>query len=203
MKTKYYLIPIIAGLALLISGCTSVVGYNPSYLSVDAPRLNLAGKSLVVMSDNDAQWVYAGKPTSFTGGASTMTVPMGEITKQVAIRVFGAAFRDGADFRNRTGDVSGYRLIVQPKVGSFTYAYNQLKNFGFAITPTITMELRVQLSSADGRMLLEKTYSSGPTEGAAYAISGSPAEKINQLAHQTLFKLMTNAAEDARSAMGN
>lgn len=203
MKNSKYILPLLAVLALIISGCTSTVGYNPTYLPGDAQRLNLTGKSLVVMSDVDAQWIYSGHPTSFTGGGSTLSVPMGEITKQVALRVFGAAFTDGADFRNSAQDASGYRLVIQPKVSSFSYAFNQLKNLGFAITPTINLELHVQLLSADGKTLLDKTYTSGPTEGASYALSGSPGEKINQLVHQTLFKLMTNAAEDARAAADN
>ncbi len=80
-------------------------------------------------------------------------------------RISIAAFKDGADFRNTAGDAAGYRLIVKPKVTRFTYAYNQLKNLGFAITPQAELDLHVTLVSPDGRTQLDKNYASGRTEG--------------------------------------
>lgn len=186
---------------LLLSGCAFNAGYNPSYLPRDAVRLGLNGKSLVVISEADAQWQFSGKPTSFTGGGTTLTLPMGEITKQVALKVFGSAFTGGADFRSDAAGAEGYRLIVKPKVNKFSYAYNQLKNLGFAITPIVDMELGVELLAPDGTQLLVKTYGTGPTEGSTYAISGQPAEKINQILHLHLFKLMTDAALDAKNVL--
>jgi len=186
---------------LLLSGCAFNAGYNPSYLPANAARLGLNGKSLVVISEVDAQWQFSGKPTSFTGGGTTLALPMGEITKQVALKVFGAAFTGGADFRHDAAGAEGYRLIVKPKVNKFSYAYNQLKNLGFAITPIVDLELHVELLAPDGARLLSKTYGTGPTEGSTYAISGQPAEKINQILHLHLFKLMTDAAHDAQQVL--
>ena len=188
--------------ALLLSGCTFNAGYNPAYLPVEAMKLGIAGKSLVVLSDVDAQWTFSGKPTSFTGGGTTLNLPLGEITKEVALRVFGAAFKDGADFRTSAENATGYRLIVRPKVNKFSYAYSQLKNLGFAITPVVDLDLHVVLLSPEGKTLLDKVYYSGPTEGANYVLSGQPQEKINQILHQTLFKYMTDAALDAKKALG-
>lgn len=202
MKSKYASRGL-ALLALLLAGCTFNAGYNPAYLPADAMKLGIKGKGLVVLSEADAGWTYSGKPTSFTGGGTTLTLPLGEITKQVALKVFGAAFKEGADFRSTADNTTGYRLIVRPKVNKFTYAYNQLKNLGFAITPTVEVELHVVLLSPEGKTLLDKTYASGPTEGASYVLSGQPQEKINQILHQTLFKHMTDAAQDAEKALGD
>jgi len=187
--------------SLLLAGCSFNAGYNPSYLPVQPMGLGIPGKSLVVLETGDANWTYTGKPTSFTGSATTLTLPLGEITRQVALKVFGAAFKDGADFRNAAGDAAGYRLVVKPKVTRFTYAYNQLKNLGFAITPQVNLELHVTLVSPEGKTLLDKNYASGLTEGGTYVLSGKPAEKVNQILHQNLFKLMTDAALDAKKVL--
>ncbi len=196
-----YLSTVLSVASLLLAGCAFNAGYNPAYLPQEAQKLGLHGKSLVVLSTADAGWSYTGNPTSFTGSGTTLTLPIGEITKQVALRVFGAAFQDGADFANDVTGAEKYRLIVKPKVNKFTYAYNQLKNLGFAITPTVDIELHVMLLAPDGATLLDKTYGTGPTEGASYMVSGQPAEKINQILHQHLFKLMTDAAQDAKAAL--
>ncbi|HZT21412.1 MAG TPA: hypothetical protein VFB55_00745, partial [Verrucomicrobiae bacterium] len=188
MSTHRNLLAIPALIAgLLLAGCTFNAGYNPSYLPAQPMALGITGKCLVVIADADAQWAFSGSPTSFTGGGTTLTISLGDITKQVALKVFGAAFKEGADFRNTRGDASSYRLIVTPKVTKFSYAYNQLKNLGFAITPQVQLELHASLLTPDGKILLDKTYVSGLAEGDTYVLSGKPAEKVNQIVHQTLF----------------
>lgn len=191
---------VLAAALLGLCACSFNAGYNPAYLTSPL-NLNLSGKSLVVMTVEDADWNLASKPTSFTGGGTTLTLPLGEITRQIALKVFGAAFKDGADFKNQEGGVTGYRLVVKPKVANFTYAYNQLKNLGLAITPQVQLELHVTLHSSDGSVLLDKHYNSGLTEGTAYVVSGQPAEKVNHILHQVLFKLMTDAALEAKGLL--
>ncbi len=186
---------------LLLCGCAFNAGYNPNYISSQPIQLGIQGKGLVVVSPTDAQWTYSGHPTSFTGGGTTLTVPIGEISKQIALRVFGAAFKDGVDFRDAVGDTKGYRLVVQPKVAQFTYAYNQLKNLGFAVTPQVNMQLHVVLTAPDGKTLVDKFYTSGLVDGDSYVLTGQPAEKVNQLIHQTIFKLMTDAATEAKQSL--
>jgi hypothetical protein len=198
MKTK--LLALFAA-ALLLSGCAFNAGYNPQYLPSQPMALGVAGRSVVVMENTDAQWIFSGKPTSFTGGGTTLTVPLGEITKQVALKVFGAAFKEGADFRADAKEIAAFRLAVRPKIATFNYAYNQLKNLGFAVTPQVKIELSIVLLSPDGSKLLEKTFSSGLVDGDTYMLSGQPAEKVNQLLHQVLFKLMTDAAVEAKAAL--
>lgn len=199
MNRVYLVLFLVA--SALFSGCAFNAGYNPEYLPKEPLRLGIAGKGLVVMSEADAQWTFSGNPTTFTGGGTTLTIPLGEITKQVALKVFGSAFVDGAAYSTDAANAAEYRLVVKPKIAQFSYAYKQLKNLGFAITPTIDLQLNVVLVNPDGAIVLEKTYAPGPTEGASYMLSGQPSEKINQLLHQHLFKLMTDAAQDAKTAL--
>ena len=183
-------------MVLLVSGCAYNVGYNSSYL----PPASLVGKveqsALVVMTTEQEQWIYTGNPTSFTGSATTLTVPLGNITKQVALSVFSKHFKE-VGFANNMESISAYRIVANPNVQHFEYAYNQLKNLGFAITPEVKLELHVTLFNAEEEKLLDKIYSSGKVEGDSYILTGSPEEKINQALHKTLYQLMNQAAEDA------
>ncbi|HEY5551251.1 MAG TPA: hypothetical protein VIK52_05150 [Opitutaceae bacterium] len=188
-------------LAVLLAGCAFKAGYDPSYLPASAMKLGIPGKALVVLEVSEEQRVYKDNPRSFTGGGTTLSLPLGEITKQVALKVFSATFADGADFRNEAVLGADYRLIVQPRVARLDYYYNQLKNLGFAITPQLEMDLSVVMLNGDGTVLLENTYVSGRSEGDTYVLSGSPQEKVNKLIHLTLFKLMTDAAVDVQKAM--
>jgi hypothetical protein len=188
-------------LIVALSGCSFQAGYNPAYLPSSAMNLGLDGKALVVLDVSEAARIYSDNPRSFTGGGSTLSLPLGEITKQVAIRVFAAAFKGGADFANQSAPGADYRLVVKPRVARLDYYYNQLKNLGFAITPQLEMELSVTMLHGDGTVLFERTYVSGRSEGDTYIVSGSPHEKVNKLVHLILFKLMTDAAVDVQKAL--
>jgi hypothetical protein len=91
-----------------------------------------------------------------------------------------------------------YRVILTPRVIKLTYAYNQLKNFGFAITPQVDMELELRVIGPGQDADDLRVFRSGTVDGDTYVLSGQPAEKVNQLVHLTLFKLMTDAALSLR-----
>lgn len=192
------------GTALLttavLSGCSFNAGYNSTYLPPAGITTKIDEKILIVMSEQEQEWVYSGNPASFTGGGTTLTVPLGNITKQIALEVFSRRFA-AADAAVELPTDSAYRIVVNPRVSRFEYAYNQLKNIGFAITPEVQLDLDVKLYDASGSQVLAKSYESGIRSGDSYMVSGSPAEKINQTMHRTLFELMEQAADDTVAAL--
>ena len=199
-------LPGLAGLlalALLLGGCAQTATYNAAYLVPPAtpPADKLAGKALIytVKSDDDNAW--SGKPTSFTGGGTTLSIPLGLIAREVAALVFGDLFRDGASKANSLADARAYRAVVQPRVASFSYEYNQLKNAGFAITPTAVLSLDITLLAPDGKTISQKRYDSGAVEMSAYIVSGSPGEEIGKATHKAMLDLMTRAAADLRETL--
>jgi hypothetical protein len=190
-------------LGALLSGCAQMATYNPAYITrpASAEADKLAGKVLVytVKADDDNAWL--GKPTSFTGGGTTLSIPLGVIARELAAVVFGDAFRDGAVKANSLAGATDYRVIVQPKVSAFSYEYNGLKNAGFAITPTVILTLEVSLLDAGGKTVSQRRYDSGTVEMPAYFVSGAPGEEIGKAAHKALFDLMTQAAKDLREVL--
>lgn len=196
---KHVAVPAVI-LSLLLAGCSHVATYNPAYLSVPPYEASerMDGKVLVYTEREDDNFVFSGNPTSFTGGGTTLTVPLGLITREVAVYTFGRHFSGGADSSNKLEGLAGYRAIIRPRVLSFTYAYNQLKNLGFAVTPGVTLEIEVQLLDPDGKRTYSRKYASGLAQGHTYVVSGTPGERVNQLVHETLYTLMDDAARDMK-----
>ncbi|MDJ0741682.1 MAG: hypothetical protein QNJ91_18395 [Gammaproteobacteria bacterium] len=184
----------------LLSGCSFNAGYNSTYLPPAGITTKIDENILIVMSEQEQDWVYSGNPASFTGGGTTLTMPLGNITKQIALEVFSRRFAS-ADAAVELPANGAYRIVVNPRVSRFEYAYNQLKNIGFAITPEVQLDLDVKLFDAGGAQVLAKTYESGIRSGDSYMVSGSPAEKINQAMHRALFALMEQAADDTVAAL--
>lgn len=202
---KPFLGRLLAGLIVvgLLGGCAQMATYNPAYITPPATpdAAKVAGKALVytLKSDDDTAW--SGKPTSLTGGATTLSIPLGLIAREIAATVFGDSFRGGAVKANDLSSAAGYRVIVQPKVSAFSYEYNGLKSAGFAITPTVILTLDLALLDASGKTVSRRSYDSGTVETPAYFISGAPGEEIGKAAHKALFDLMVRAAQEVREVL--
>lgn len=113
-------------LLVLMSGCAQMSTYNPAYITPPATpdAAKAAGKALVYTLKADDDTVWSGKPTSFTGGATTLSIPIGGIAREIAVTVFGDSFRGGAVKTNDLASAAGYRVVVQPRVSAFSYEYN-------------------------------------------------------------------------------
>ena len=190
--------------AVLLAGCASTSPYNPSYLAAARrpATAQVDGKALIVTTAQDDGYVYSGHPTSFTGGGTTLTMPLGSIVKESAVAAFADTFRGGAEFAPAINDPARYAVIVSPKLVSYTYEYNQLKNAGFAITPTAVVTVDVRLLDEKGATRWQRSYSSGPIEGPAYFINTAPGEEISKVTHKALYDVFARAAgEVAREAL--
>ncbi len=186
-----------AMLYLVITGCSSVATYNPGYGDEPAPvSLPLQGKALIYTTAEDGAYIFSGHPTSFTGGGTTLTVHLGEIIHRLATRAFANIFENGADYAQSLDAQDQYTIVVKPKSTNFTYAYNQLKNAGFAITPQVDVGIHVTVLHANGEPLLDKHYASGLYDGKTYFMSGSPGDEVNKAVHEAIAKLVNDAALD-------
>jgi hypothetical protein len=163
-----------------------------------AANERISGKVLVYTTKGDDERLETGGATSFTGSGAKLTTPIGMMTREIALKVFTQIAVDGAAEANDLASAGQYSVVVRPETEVFKYGFPQLKNLGLWITPQVEVQIRVSVLDASGRPLQEKQYSSGVVEGKGYVISGSPYEKINRLAHQTLYDLMRRAADDVR-----
>ena len=185
------------GIALLLSACAQTGTYNVSNYQYQPHKYEskVPGKAAIQMSSAERTETFTGKPTSFTGGGTTLTLPLGQITFEAASLAFKEVFADGVEAIEQGGAGKSFSAIVRPKVTRFTYEYNGLRNAGFAITPTAVVSLSVRLLDAQGVQRWEKTFESGNFEGDTYFISGSPGEEISKATHRAVMKVMQEAAD--------
>jgi hypothetical protein len=153
------------------------------------------------MSEEAENAVHSGGPESFTGGATTLNIPLGFILRSVSEEVLQDRFSGGTQFANRLPAASTAQLTLMPSIVRFEYWYNSARNVGFAITPQVEVDLQVVLLDASGSEILNATYESGRVSGDTYFASGSPGEKVNQTLHRVLYDLLVKAFDDARPAL--
>ncbi|XOV86104.1 MAG: hypothetical protein ACFHX7_14165 [Pseudomonadota bacterium] len=197
MTGNIYRIITVALLAF-VGGCTSTLAYNPEHAGrLDSiPGAQLAGRAVVLTTDIDDNYVFVGNPTSFTGGASKISIPLGMITRELTRSAFQRVFRDGAVVSQDLDSISDYRVVIKTRPSNFSYAYNQLKNAGLLITPQVDISLAVEVSKDGSDVLFSNLYSSGTKDGDSYMMSGSPGERINKLTHEVLTELLNRAVSD-------
>ena len=195
MKTKYSII-LIAAIAL--SGCTTVVRYNPSYLEEATQDIKptIEGKALIVTERKEDERLYSQKPSSLTGASNTLQGKFGEYLWKIAETVFDESFKEGAEHSYETETENGYRVIIKPEILNFDYKYNQLKNIGFAITPESSFGLYVEVFDGTGTQIFERKYESDYVSGGTYMMNFSPAEKVNKSVHRALVQLMIEVSKD-------
>jgi len=73
MKTEWIHTLIIIAAIFLLSSCAYNAGYNPTYLP-DDPPVRLSSHEVLLLMDDEEEFVFSGSPTSLTGGATTLTL---------------------------------------------------------------------------------------------------------------------------------
>lgn len=190
---------IVSSAALFLSACSHTATYNVSHFEYtpQAFAQKIDGMAAIQMSQKEQAATYTGNPTSFTGSATTLTLPIGHILRGGAVLAFRDMFSGGAKVIAAPPQDQVYSVIIKPSVRSFSYEYNQLKNAGFAVTPTATVVLDIRVTHEEGEVIWERTVDSGPVEGPAYMITGAPGEEISKVAHKAVLRTMQQAAVQA------
>lgn len=183
-------------LAGALAGCAHQATYNAAHLEEarKPAAQKLDGKVLVLTSAEQDAYVFKGNPTSLTGGASTLTIPLGAITRESARAAFADAFNGGADAASEAAQRKDYVLVVSPRVTEYSYEYNQLKNLGFAITPIVRATLNMRVLDAGGNATWERTYQSGDVEGSSWMVNFDPGESMSKLTHKVIYDLIAKSA---------
>lgn len=182
-----------------MKGCSHSNGYDLNALPPLETNILLDGEALIYMPPKEVDWVYSGNPTRFANQATTFTAPIGYITQQIAVRAFSQHFSTVNTTFNMT-EMSAYQFTIQPRVMSFEYTFNCPKTLG-AVTPEVMLKLYIRAYDYDGKLILDRIYSSGKFKGKACDATDSPSEKINAALHQALWSLMSRAAGDIKSAI--
>lgn len=211
------LVGIVTG--LLVGGCSTHirVGFDPASLAA-APRREaapVADKALLVMAAEDAGWVYEVRSAYVRENYLKLSFEVGEITKQAALQVLGAAYTQGVEYRNEAGNARGFAVIVTPKVDKFTFGWKQVVQverlvlalipfMGYSpqVQPWIEMEMHVEFRAPDGRLLFETTCQSARQFGNQCESSSEMtrgkrgAGELRRLFHLTAVRLLETAVAE-------
>lgn len=180
-------------MAVCLAACASTIAPRPELVAAGVSAPVVQGKATLVMSSTEVNQVLTPHPTSFTGSATTINIPMGQIVRVIGEKILGAGFSGGAT----TGEaVAPGAYAVKVEVANFSYAYDQASNLGFAITPKVTVQMTADVQSPGGKALVHKTYSKADVTPGKYAISGAPAEKINEGLHMALGQMFRELLDD-------
>lgn len=194
---------LVAAAALSLSACTYTTRFNPALFDSPPPpeTERVDGRVLVMTAAQDDAWIHSGHPSSFTGSGTTLQIPLGEITREAAVKAFGDLFRGGVDRSNHVVGLESYRVVVAPRTVKFDFKYNALRNVGFAITPQAGVQVEVSLLDARGAPAWQRTYDSGLEDGRTYFLAGDPGDRVAEATHRALLRVMRQAAADVKGVL--
>ena len=167
------------------------------------PGPQLEGRAVILTTEVDDNYVFNGRPTSFTGGGTSINIPLGLITKEIAQHTFERMFSEGVVQTRDISTVNDYLVVITPRVRNFSYAYNQLRNVGMLVTPQVDISLSVDVLDSEGNNIRSNTFTSGIKNGDSYAMSMNAGERINRLAHEVISELLNQATSDTYFLIAN
>lgn len=136
----------------------------------------LAGKGVIVMDKAlQDQLIKKQRPDSFTGGATSLTFPIGVSIRDTALKTLSPSFADGAEVAE-VAKPQAYGVVL--RLDGFTYKYDSMSSLGFAITPRVTVTLTAEALGPDGKSLFRKAYTRQDFTAGAYVASFKPKEKV-------------------------
>jgi hypothetical protein len=162
-----------------------------------------ARRRLRLRSRLQPEFLYEGPPDSRVGDFTTMTIPLGAIIREIANDVFSSCFGRGVIFAASRDVDAEYVLALEGDLDNFLYRYTEIVDSGFSeedpdvwIVPEVEIAFGARIFDSRGNQVLDRTYSSGVVEGERYIVTARPAERINQILHDTLHSLIIQVAND-------
>lgn len=188
---------------LLCAGCAHEIAFDPDYVPPERPAFVADGALLIVVREDQSEFTYEGPPDSEVGDFTTMTIPMADIVREIAVDVFGSCFGQGVIFAPSRDVDQDYVLALEANLDDFFYRYSREFDRGFSetdplvwIVPEVEISFDVDVFDSRGTRVLSKTYDSGIQAGDRYIVTSRHEERINRVLHATLHALMTQAAND-------
>jgi len=188
-----------------LAGCAYQVGYEPAYVSEEAPSYLAQAEIVILMHPHDTEAVFQGSPTTSVGGFTTLTIPIGNIMQEITAEVFHSCFAFGVVFTQELNPDMAYLVAIEPEIQNFSYAYDRVPIEAApdepprsVTTPAVEFDLAVNAYDSGGRTVLERTYSSGRVAGEPYEVTNRPYERINATFHTALQQVMLRVAADIR-----
>lgn len=180
-----------------VTACSHNVGLNPQYLQSDRELdASISGSGAVLMQSDVRDSIVSSGPTSYTGSATSLSAPVGLIVSEAAVAAFEDAGLSSIVSISENDASGNFDFIIEPQITSYSYKYDQLSNLGMAVTPKVSLSIRIRVSDADGNTLMNETYTRQDYHRGAYIASFEPHEKVNMTLHEAAFDIMIEAAND-------
>ena len=188
--------PLLAAIGI-VSGCvTRRADYNPAYVPAAASAATAAGRAMLLVEPPDSDYVYSGRPDSFHAGGTTLVLPLGRISTEIAKQTFGGVFGGGCVASPRIERGAGHAAIIKVRPLSFWYGFNQLRNLTMAITPQVRLSLEVSLMDESRSAYFQQVYDSGVVNDRTVLDTLRPGETVSRLTHRIVADLLSKAAVD-------
>jgi len=138
--------------ALLSSGCTWTVKIP---MAPQVPNMDvkdpIAIEAALLIPEKTKNYVYTGKPESFTGGGRPHEFPLGEALETSSIKTFSQVFKKVTLVRT-PGESKNFKAVIEPEIREFHFEYDQLSYGGFAVAVLSKITVKVTLTSGETKV---------------------------------------------------
>ena len=174
---------LLSALIVIFHGCTLKVPMTPDCRNIEFKE-KLPVEAGLLISENTQQYVFRGKPESFTGGARPHEFPLGEALELASKIIFEELFKDVSLIR-RLEEGQRFKLIIKPQIDDFHFRYDQLSHAGFAVSCLSSIKVTIALYSEEAK-IWEKTVESPEVRKGPWMLNVDYERDLGESASEAL-----------------
>jgi hypothetical protein len=146
----------------------------------------------LLISEKTRQYIFRGKPESFTGGARPHEFPLGETLELASKLIFAELFEDVSLIRSLE-EGQRFKLIIKPQIDDFHFRYDQLSHAGFAVSCLSRIKVTIILFSEDAK-IWEKTIESPEVRKGPWMVNIEYEKEMGESASEALVYTLNQLA---------
>ena len=178
-------------LTIFFYGCTVKVPMAPDARNIEYKE-KLPVTAGLLISENTRQYVFRGKPESFTGGARPHEFPLGKTLELASKLIFAELFEDVSLIRHLE-EGQRFKLIIKPQIDDFHFRYDQLSHAGFAVSCLSSIKVTITLFSEDAK-IWEKTIESPEVRKGPWMLNVEYEKDMGESASEALVYTLNQLA---------
>jgi hypothetical protein len=172
-------------------GCTVKVPMTPDCRGIEYKE-KLPIEAGLLITEKTRQYVFRGKPESFTAGARPHEFPLGETLELASEIIFSELFKDVSLIRSLE-EGRHFKLIIKPQIDDFHFRYDQLSHAGFAVSCLSRIKVTITLFSEDTK-IWEKTIESPDVKRGPWMVNIDYERDIGESASEALVYTLNQIA---------
>ncbi len=149
-ETILTVFPLVTGIVTLLCSCTIKVPMTPNVVQIEIKE-KLPVEAGLLITEETRNYIFNGKPESFTGSARPHEFPLGQALENTSVPTFSQIFQK-VTLARTANEARNFKIFLEPKIEEFHFRYDTISYALFAVAVISKIKVRVTLASGETKV---------------------------------------------------